>query len=77
MQTGYVLCSTDLSKVLCLTETKDGVVLVDVNSIMDINRSICVSDLTEAKNVLERLKNSGLVGDLEIANVARLYKRFF
>jgi hypothetical protein len=77
MQTGYVLCSTDLSKVLCLTEDKDDVTLVDIKSTMDINRAICVSDLTEAKNVSERLKNSGLVGDLEIANVARLYKRFY
>jgi hypothetical protein len=77
MQTGYVLCSTDLLKVLCLTEGKDGVVLVEAKSTMDINRAICVSDLTEAKNVLERLKNSDLVGDLEIANVARLYKRFY
>ena len=77
MQTGYVLCSTDLSKILCLTKSKEGVVLVEARSTMDINRAICVSDLTEAKNVLERLKNSGLVGDLEIANVARLYKRFY
>ena len=77
MQTGYVLCSTDLSKILCLTKSKEGVVLVEARSTMDINRAICVSDLTEAKNVLERLKNSGLVEDLEIANVARLYKRFY
>jgi len=77
MQTGYVLCSIDLSKVLCLTKDKNSVTLVDIKSTMDINRAICVSDLTEAKNVSERLKNSGLVGDLEIANVARLYKRFY
>ena len=77
MQTGYVLCSTDLSEVLHLNKNKDGVVLVEVKSTMDINRAICVSDLTEAKNVLERLKNSCLVGTLEIANVARLYKRFY
>lgn len=77
MQTGYVLCSEDFSKVLCLNESKDGVVLIEIDSTRDINRSICVSDLTEAKNVLERLQNSGLVGSLEIANVAKLYKRFF
>jgi hypothetical protein len=77
MQTGYVLCSDTFNKVLCLNEHKDGVVLVEVESTQDINRSICVSDLTEAKNILERLQNAGLVGALEIANVARLYKRFY
>jgi hypothetical protein len=56
---------------------KDGVVLVEVESTQDINRAICVSDLTEAKNILERLQNSGLVGDLKISNVAKLYKRFY
>ena len=66
-----------MSEVLHLNKNKDGVVLVEVKSTMDINRAICVSHLTEAKNVLERLKNSGLVGTLEIANVARLYKRFY
>jgi hypothetical protein len=77
MQTGYVLCSDDFLKVLCLNEMKDGVVLLEVESTQDINRAICVSDLTEAKNILERLQNSGLVGDLEISNVAKLYKRFY
>lgn len=77
MQTGYVLCSEDFQKVLCLNEMKDGVVMIEVDSTKDINRSICVSDLTEAKNILDRLQNSGLVGELEIANVARLYKRFY
>lgn len=77
MQTGYVLCSPDFQKVLCLNELKDGVVLIDVDSTRDINRSICVADLTEAKNILERLQNKKLVGSLEIANVARLYKRFY
>ncbi len=77
MQTGYVLCTNDFLKVLCLNEMKDGVVLIEIDSTQDINRAICVSDLTEAKNILERLQNSGLVGDLKISNVAKLYKRFY
>lgn len=77
MQTGYVLCSQAFDKVLCLNENKDGVVLVGVDTTKNINRSICVSDLTEAKNIRERLQNAGLVKDLEITNVARLYKRFY
>ena len=77
MQTGYVLCSPDLLSVLCLNQTKTGVSLVEVETTQDLNRSMCLSDLTEAKNVLERLQESGLVSALEIVNVARLYKRFF
>ena len=77
MQTGYVLCSQAFDKDLCLNEHKDGVLLLEVESTRDINRSICVSDLTEAKNIRERLQNSGLASGLEITNVARLYKRFY
>jgi len=36
-----------------------------------------LADLTEAKNIHERLKDAGLIGSLEIVNVARLYKKFY
>jgi hypothetical protein len=77
MQHGYVLCNYDLSQVLCLTPEKDGVVLQDVSSTKVLNKAICLSDLTEAKNVLQMLQNKEMTGDLEIVNVARLYKKFF
>jgi len=77
MQTGYVMCSADLSKVLCLNQDKNGVALVDVESTQDLNRSICLWDLTETKNIYERFKHQGLISNLEIVNVARLYKKFY
>lgn len=77
MQTGYVICSKDLERVLCLTDDKSSVSLVPVETTRELNRSICLSDLTEAKNVYERLKNKGLINGLEICNVARLYKKFY
>jgi hypothetical protein len=77
MQTGYVMCSQDLSKVLCLDKANGGVTLVTVDSTQDLNRSICLSDLTETKNIYDRLKNHGLINQLEIVNVARLYKKFY
>lgn len=77
MQTGYVLCSPDLLRVLCLNEDRTGVNLVSIETTRNLNQAICLSDVTEAKNVSERLYRSGLVGDLDIINVARLYKRFF
>ena len=77
MQRGYVLCNYDLSQVLCLTAEKDGVVLQDVSSTKVLNKAMCLPDLTEAKNVSQMLQNKEMTGDLEIVNVARLYKKFF
>lgn len=77
MQTGHVLVSHDLAKVLCLTEDRKGVRLVKVESTQDLNQSICLTDLTEAKNIHKRLKDAGLIGSLEIINIARLYKKFY
>jgi len=77
MQTGYVMCSADLNKVLCLNQDRSEVVLVDVESTQDLNRSICLWDLTETKNIYEKLKSQGLIPELEIVNVARLYKKFY
>jgi len=77
MQTGHVLVSHDLAKVLCLTEDRKGVRLVKVESTQDLNQSICLTDLTEAKNIHERLKDAGLISSLEIINIARLYKKFY
>lgn len=77
MQTGFVICSPDLSKVLCFTEDKTNVLLVSVNDTRNINKSICLPDLTEAKNVLKRFNKAGLTVGLEIANVAKLYKKFY
>ena len=77
MQRGYVLCNYDLSQVLCLTPEKDGVVLHDVTSTKVLNKAMCLHDLTEAKNISQRLQDKQLTADLEIVNVARLYNKFF
>jgi len=71
------MCSQDLSKVLCLDKASGGVTLVTVDSTQILNRSICLSDLTEIKNIYDMLKNHGLINQLEIVNVARLYKKFY
>jgi len=77
MQTGFVICSEDLSSVLCFNDDRTNVWLIPVDSTQNINRSICLSDLTEAKNVLKRFNDCGLTSGLSIANVARLYKKFY
>ena len=77
MQRGYVLCNYDLSQVLCLTPGKDGVLLQNVDSTKVLNKAMCLHDLTEAKNISQRLQDKDLTAVLEIVNVARLYKKFF
>ena len=77
MQTGYVLCSPDLMKVLCITKDKQTVQLVPLESTKTLNKCICLGDLTEAKNVADRLQATGHASGLDIVNVARLYKRFY
>jgi hypothetical protein len=77
MQVGYVLCSPSLQKVLRLNQDKNGVELVPIESTIDLNKCICLSDLTEIKNIYKRFVDSGLAKGLEIVNVARLYKRFY
>jgi hypothetical protein len=51
--------------------------MAEVESTQDLNRSICLWDLTETKNIYEKLKGQGLIPELEIVNVARLYKKFY
>lgn len=77
MQRGYVLCKSDLSQVLCLSNAKDTIALRSVDSTKVLNKAMCLPDLTEAKNVLKRLHEKEMVDGLEIVNVARLYKKFF
>ena len=77
MLVGFVLATPNLDKVLGLTEDRQGVRMFQVESTMDLYQTLCLSDRTEIKNVYQRLKEAELVGDLEVVNVARLYKRFY
>ncbi len=74
MQSGYALCTPDNSKVLCLTKTDSKVELVEVSDVSNLNRALCLPDLTSIKGVYERFKEQDLVGDLDIVNIAKLYK---
>lgn len=81
MQRGYVITTQDLSKVLCLNKNKSNVLMTIVGSTNVLNSAICLSDITEAQNVLRRMKNSEgtktMCKDAVITNVARLYKNFY
>lgn len=46
-----------------------------------LNSALCLPDLTEAKNILKRVKTvakyANIVEDLEVHNIARLYNKFY
>lgn len=77
MQRGFVFCDPNQEKVLCITEKRDGFFWQDVDSTKILNQAVCIGDLTEAKNIYNRIVEKGLATGLEIINVARLYKKFF
>ncbi len=77
MHTGYVLCASADKKILCISDDKKGVELVDLRQKNSLNRALCLPDLTSIKNIYERFKKRNLVGELDIVNIAKLYKHTF
>ena len=77
MQSGYVLCALENQKVLCISKDKKSVELLDLKESNSLNRALCMPDLTSIKDLYERFKARKLVGELDIVNIARLYKHSF
>ncbi len=77
MQSGYVLCTSDNQKVLCISKDKKGIEVLDIKKTNSLNKALCLPDLTSVKSVYERFKKCNMVGELDIVNVAKLYKRFY
>ena len=77
MQSGYVLWDSVNLKVLCISEDKKRVELVEVKKTNGLNKALCLPDLTSVKNVNERLRKLGLIEELDIVNVAKLYKHCY
>ena len=77
MQSGYVLWDSEYLKVLCISEDKKRVELVEVKKTNGLNKALCLPDLTSVKNVDERLRKLGLIEELDIVNVAKLYKHCY
>jgi len=78
MQTGFVLCSSNLERVMCLTPKKDGFQMEFLNDTLVLNRAMCFHNRTEANNILKRIQNHLQKElDIEIKNIALLYKKFY
>ena len=74
MQVGYVLYEPDTLKVLCLTKGKRAIELLDIKDTENLNRALCLKDLTSIKDLNERFKKSDLTKNLDIVNIAKLLK---
>jgi hypothetical protein len=77
MQSGYALCTPDKLRVLCLTKNPTKVELLEIKEKNSLNRALCLPDLTSIKSIYERFKERNLVEELDIVNVARLYKQHY
>ena len=77
MQSGYVLWDSDNLKVLCISEDKKRVELIEVKKTNGLNKALCLPDLTSVKNIYERFQKLGLIEELDIVNVAKLYKHCY
>ena len=77
MLSGFVFCDSACEKVLCYTKDRSSVELINIRKTNHLNKAICLSDLTQMKNIQERFKRAELISDLSIVNVGSLYKRFF
>ena len=74
MQIGYVLYEPDTLKVLCLTKGKRGVELLEIKDTEKLSRALCLKDLTSIKDLYARFKKNDLTLNLDIVNIAKLYK---
>ena len=75
MQIGYVLYDPKNQKVLCLSKGKRAIELLDIKDTNKLDRALCLKDLTSIKDLYERFKRKNLSIELDIVNIAKLYKQ--
>jgi len=75
MQIGYVLYNPSTNKVLCLSKGKRAIELVELDKSEKLERALCLKDLTSIKDLYERFKKNDLTENLDIVNIAKLYKQ--
>ena len=74
MQIGYVLYDPESLKVLCFSKGKRAIELVDIKDTEKLSRALCLKDRTSIKDLYERFKKNDLTSNLDIVNIAKLYK---
>ncbi len=71
---GYALCTPDQKNVLAMKKNGKGVELINIEKTENLNRALCLRDLTSIKNIYERLRKMKLIEELDIVNIAKLCK---
>ncbi len=74
MQIGYVLYDPETLKVLCFSKGKRAVELLEIKDTEKLTRALCLKDRTSIKDLYERFKKNAITVNLDIVNIAKLYK---
>ena len=74
MQIGYVLYDPATLKVLCFSKGKRAVELLEIKDTEKLTRALCLKDRTSIKDLYERFKKNAITANLDIVNIAKLYK---
>ena len=77
MQRGFVFCNEAQDEILCFSKDRKNFIFEKINGSSSLNKAICLGNLTEAKNIKTRIINKNLLDDLEIFNIAALYKKIY
>jgi hypothetical protein len=75
MKVGFVLCNIETNKVLCINKSGDGIELIPISTSEELNKALCLKNLTSLKSIHERFKEKGLTEPLTIENISKLYKQ--
>ena len=56
MQSGYAVCTTDLSKILTIAPCKTKFIFVTITTGQSLTNALCFKDLTLAKTIQKRAR---------------------
>jgi len=71
MKVGFVLCNIETNKVLCINKIE----LIPISTSEELDKALCLKNLTSLKSIHERFKEKGLTEPLTIENISKLYKQ--
>ena len=74
MQIGYVLCTPDRSKILCVEKKGTGIEMVETKEKINLDRALCLNNLTAIKNIYRQFQDKALVDTLDIVDIQELYR---
>ena len=73
MKFGYVLCDPKRLKILCW-KGKTDVQMLTLSNKENLEKAICLKDISSVKSLYIKLKTGKRVNNLDIVNIQELYK---